>query len=287
MASKGSTKEQGEQSNGKPLDPVKGENRRSRRVFGQFYVRSSSSSGSASDLESEDDRFLGLKKRRHSITIGTFLYASGGRKGNTKNSGVVDDNPQGKRRRRQSHLFNLVREKKSVTKYTNDLLNSKENVIHPSGDETNAEIDDESSFKAEEGNLKISGYRSTIASSADSKSPSITSWKGGIEFKLTDYQKEEAEKASKGILLLRESFRNYSHLIEKFPIEIRIEKLSFLVPYTEASTKITTVYNSSLVYKAIKSLKQLVNGMKESKHTRASTKIVLDNISLCLKPGKM
>jgi hypothetical protein len=70
--------------------------------------------------------------------------------------------------------------------------------------------------------------------------------------------------------------------------QIRMKNLCFPVPYTEASSKITTVYNSSFVYKAIKKLKQLTNGVEETKEAGVSpTKYVLDNISLCLKPGKM
>eukprot|EP00536_Pseudo-nitzschia_multiseries_P002021 jgi/Psemu1/182647/e_gw1.27.166.1 len=67
-----------------------------------------------------------------------------------------------------------------------------------------------------------------------------------------------------------------------------MEHLSFSVPYTEASTKITTVYNSSVIYTGIKTLQRLTNTAAESKSAKAtSTKGVLEDITLCLKPGKM
>jgi len=197
---------------------------------------------------------------------------------------MADGTPS--RTKRQSYLTSLVREKKAVNKYV-DRMRDK---IPPNGNATKKPIDKEAYAQTEEGGMKSINSRSSIASSAVSSAEDMNSEKidDRGELALTDVQKEVAEKASKGILLLKEAFKDYSHLIKKFPVEVRMEKLFFSVPYTESSTKITTVYNSSILYKGIKLIKNLTNMAKEPRFEKATyTKQVLEDISLYLKPGKM
>ena len=268
--------------------------RPSRRSFDQNSSRPSSSN-SASDMETDDDApTVGSQIKKRSMEIRSSLYTPNHEKNKLgSSSNMSDDNPPDHGREKQSHLFNLVRKKKAMNKYANKLVNNNNNQdktrtsgksVDVSSEKvtTEATTYDATSVKVEEGRMKSAGSRATISSYDGSKSSIDTA-------NLTDEQKEEAKKVSKGILLLQESIeKGYAHLIYKFPIEIRMKNLCFSVPYTEASTKKSTVYNSSFVYKAIKLLKRLTNGATETKHTKVSyTKHVLDNISLSLKPGKM
>ena len=271
-----------------------GEKRPARRIFGRNNSRNSYSD-SGSDMEMDDDGPKGSKQKKRSMRLGSFLYSPNHLK-NNQGSNMIDDDPHDHRRGTQSHLFSLVRKKKAMNKYANNLVKNQDKTTAESEavstEKVRAEATDNATVKVEEGRMKSDDKvesMATIASYGGSKSSIDTADVGIIApVVLTDEQKEEAEKVSKGILLLQESMKDYTHLISRFPIEIRIEKLSFSVPYTEASAKITTVYNSSFVYKTIKSLKRLTCGATESKHAKVSyTKHVLDNISLSLKPGKM
>ena len=203
---------------------------------------------------------------------------------------MVDDDLENFEEDEPSHLTSLVSLKRAVDDYANKLVRTQDNDIPPSGKVTAGATYDATPAEIEEGKIKATRPTPRIKLSADHRiSDDKTNNSGMIgPIVLTDEQKEEAEKESKGILLLKKSFSDYSHLIEKFPIEIRMKNVCYSVPYTEASSKIRTVYNSSFVYKTIKQLKQLTNGVGETKQAGVSpTKYVLDNISLCLKPGKM
>ncbi len=258
------------------LDDGSKQRRKPSRVFRQY----SSGEFFASDADTVDS--LGpFKKQRYSKTKN--LYAS---PKNTKNKAQTADD-ESLENDEPSHLTSLVRLKKSVNKYANRLVRKQSKKKYavaantssqPMVDMTPAEVD---------GTTKASNSLPPLVNdktlSASSHHSSIR-----IQAALTKEQKEEAEKASKGILLLQEAFRDYSHLIEKLPIEIRVDNLKYSVPYTEASSKIETVYNSSFVYKAVKKVKELTNRTNETKQAvKTQTKYVLDGISLCLKPGKM
>ena len=247
---------QGERDDEKDID---GEKRRSRRVFCQ----SISSGDSASDMETDDEAPSGSKQRKRT-TIGNLLYKS---KRKTLEEDSNDKNLQNQQVK-QSHLLSLVRKQKAMHKYANKLVKNEDNK-KGANDRVTVEETDNAKFIEAEGEPK------KIASSEGSKSsiePPVI---------LTDEQKEEAKKTSNGILLVQQVFKDYGNGSEsefefKSPtIDIRMENLSFSVPCTEASTKITTVYNSSFVYKTIKALKRLVKGRtEETKHAKVSyTKI--------------
>ena len=261
------------------------------------FDQSASSGDYISDVGTDDETPSEPKKKRPT-GIGSFIFKSN-RKNNLKrnNTGKGNDNVNDKQDD-QSYLFSLVRQQEAINKYTKNLLKSqKKSSVCSAVDQPNEKVkaeatddDDDATGIVEEGRMEIDNIetesRSTIESYGGSKSSIDTTGTGrNKSVVLTDDQKEEA---SKGILLLEEAFKDYIGFIYRFPIEIRMEKLSYSVPYTEASTKITTVYNSSFLYKIIKPLKSLTNGAKETNHANVSyTKHVLDNISLSLKPGKM
>jgi ABC-type multidrug transport system ATPase subunit len=304
MSSKESEFERG-RTEERSADPNSSNNNDNSARRRRTFDRSASSGEYISDVETDDETPPSGPKKKSRTGIGSFLYKSN-RKNNLKGNNIGNGNGNGKdnvnvndKQGGQSHLFGLVRQQKAINKYTKNHLKSQKNsavcsVVDQSNEKVKAEATDgDATGLAEEGRMKIDNIKTESRSTIDSYGGSKSSIDAtGAEYNkpvvLTDDQKEEANKTSKGILLLQETLKEYTGFISRFPIEIRMEKLSFSVPYTEASTKITTVYNSSFLYKIIKPLRSLTNGAKETNHAKVSyTKHVLDNISLSLKPGKM
>lgn len=77
----------------------------------------------------------------------------------------------------------------------------------------------------------------------------------------------------------------------QFPIEVRLNNLTYTVPVPPELSKIRTVYNSSVLYKLIKFFKRLRRGeafsFKNKLQDRPIKKVILDRINLILKPGRM
>jgi len=71
-----------------------------------------------------------------------------------------------------------------------------------------------------------------------------------------------------------------------FPLEVRLNSLTFRVPLVEDAIKIKTVYNSSYIYPLWKNIKRIYKGEKKET-TEKKWKTVLDRIDLVIKPGKM
>jgi ABC-type multidrug transport system ATPase subunit len=108
-----------------------------------------------------------------------------------------------------------------------------------------------------------------------------------VEYELTEAQKEQMQKMSASMKALKRKVEDYKQLTDSFPIEIRIDNLTYAVPITSSSNKIQTVYNSSIVYKIVKFFKNLgTDKVKEAESGRTS-KAILNQISLTLKPGRM
>lgn len=277
-----------EETKKEPVDFSGGTKRRN-----SFFRYGSSGDFSSDNCETTEGDVppMGSTKRKGRRKIPSFLYKRrrGQRSNKLETKTKVDDEPETFEDEGKSHLWALMKNKIAVNKYANELLRTQDNDISPSGKETVVATFDATPAEIEEGKITAIGSRSNIDLPNDRRFFDGGS-NGGIfsSVLLTDEQKEEAQKVSKGILLLQESFDDYSHLIQKFPIDVRIENLHFSAPYTEASSKITTVYNSSFVYKAIKKMKQLMNGSEGAQQAgKIHTKHVLDKVSLCLKPGKM
>lgn len=266
MSSKDSSNEEGVEVGWyEALDDSSKEQRgKPARVF-----RQSSSGDFLSSVSETDDSTKRKKKKEKN------LYASPERRRGKDGDDIGDDEP--------SHLISLVRLKKSVNKYADGIVRKRNK--RKTSKVSSRPIVDATPSDVEDPTIKAS---TSIALANDKGLPLNSSHHSGTLISLTQEQKEEAEKASKGILLVQEAFRDYAHLIEKLPIEIRVDDLTYSVPYTEASSKITTVYNSSFVYPAVKKVKQLLSGVDETKIAKVTqTKYILDGISLCLKPGKM
>lgn len=106
-------------------------------------------------------------------------------------------------------------------------------------------------------------------------------------YELTDAQKEQMENMSAAIKSVKRKMEEYKELTNAFPIEIRIDNLSYTVPVTENSNKIQTVYNSSILYKIVKFCKHLGAERDPEAYSNPTKKVILDQISLTLKPGRM
>lgn len=174
----------------------------------------------------------------------------------------------------ESRLSLLVNQRRAHQRYINKLLkrDTLQTTIH--GEEE----------KMEEGRIPLFPKPTPMDSSARPTSAASSS----TDDDLTEEEKERLKKASKGLLLMKMTQKRYSALMSEFPIEIRMSNFTFSVPFTESSNKIKTVYNSSFVYQAVKLFKRIREGgqlcpEKEEVHY----KIVLDSITLNLKPGKM
>lgn len=108
-----------------------------------------------------------------------------------------------------------------------------------------------------------------------------------VEFELTDAQKEQMLKMSATLKEIKRMVADFKFLGDTFPIEVRIDDLSYSVPVTASSNKIQTVYNSSIVYKIIKFVKNRGARRDPQARTEPTSKVILDQISLALKPGRM
>lgn len=222
----------------------------------------------SSDADTEDDKMCRTKTG--------CLYAKSTQesKSTIHSEARAEDNAEDSDDEEPTHLLSLVTSKKAVNKYANKLVRTRDRDFPTCANNTTSTTLQVAPSELEEGRTK--------------STEQILSANHRGSTGLTDEQKEEAEEVSEGILLLQEAFRDYSYLIKKLPIEIRIENLSFSVPCTDTSPKITTVYNSSFLYKAVKKVKQVTKRLEGVKQARVSrTEYVLNNISLCLKPGKM
>ncbi len=107
------------------------------------------------------------------------------------------------------------------------------------------------------------------------------------EYELTDAQKEQMQKMSESMIAIKRKLEEYRDLSHSFPIEIRIDNLTYTVPVTSSSNKIKTVYNSSIIYKLVKLFKRVGNSNAAENGSGPTSKVILDRISLLLKPGRM
>jgi ABC-type multidrug transport system ATPase subunit len=177
---------------------------------------------------------------------------------------------------RRSRLSHLVRRRRARQKYVEKLL--KKDTFHSS-------IQEEQKLEEDVSGGDIPIPTPTPIDESGRFTSAASSNVSGDD--LSDEEKENLEQASRGLMLLRETQKKYSALMSEFPVEIRMSNVSFSVPYTEASTKIKTVYNSSFVYHAVKLFKRLREGKFRAETEDVRHKIVLDNISLRFKPGNM
>lgn len=103
---------------------------------------------------------------------------------------------------------------------------------------------------------------------------------------LTKQQKEDDKKTSEALKNVQKKMEEFhAYVGDDFPIEIRMDHLTYSVPVTLGATKIRTVYNSSGIYKIVKFFKGLGQGRTNTQ--QKGTKVIMDDISIVLRPGKM
>jgi ABC-type multidrug transport system ATPase subunit len=237
------------------------------------------SSGVPSEVEYDSDRVVsppprtpGGRKRLRALYRGRGGDTTGNREGSDARKNVNDDNVAALGK---SRLSQLVSRKKARERFVNKLLKKERKNAHDSDLEELKQMEEvETEFPKPEP-IESSERYTSIASSNVS----------GDE--LSDDEKEQLKQASKGLLLMKETQKKYSALMSEFPIEIRMCNFTFSVPYTEASTKIKTVYNSSFVYHAVKIFKRFREGYIQAEKEEVRYKVILDNVSLRFRPGKM
>lgn len=87
-------------------------------------------------------------------------------------------------------------------------------------------------------------------------------------------------------LLRQYGIENRVYGKNQFPLEVRLNRFTYMVPVHENSQKIMTVYNSSFLYPTVQCLRRWCKGeRKEPKQVQ--WRRILDQIDLVLEPGKM
>lgn len=214
--------------------------------------------------------------------------SSGKRKPSGSRKKRVVDLLRGADGERKSHLRWLISERRARQKYLRSLTKRQESKQEESGKV--GAFGDKSEPKA----IKLDDFMDKKKPSIVSKSMSFGSagasefdsaYTYGDEIELGVREKKEMKNVSNTLKQLLMQVDEYKDLVaHQFPIEVRMDQLTYSVPVITSSNKIQTVYNSSLIYKVVRFVKDLGQA-KASQET--VSKHVLDNISLCLKPGNM
>jgi ABC-type multidrug transport system ATPase subunit len=158
---------------------------------------------------------------------------------------------------RNDHLRVLVQERKARVRYFNKLLGRREG-----GDQGDVEAPE-------------------VPSEAFAVTPV-----GADIMELSEAQKENVKKSSDALRRIQAIMEEFNaHMQTQFPIEIRMEGLTYSAPDDLNGNKIHTVYNSSYLYVVVKFFKNLRSG--GGMRQKMGTKVILDDISVVLKPGKM
>ena len=92
---------------------------------------------------------------------------------------------------------------------------------------------------------------------------------------------EEKEKVSHRLTFVTKKMAKTKYI---FPIEVRMKGLSFQALVDTSSQKIQTVYNSSPIYAIGKGFRRMISGEGAPQKIN---KVILDDINLVLRPGKM
>ena len=182
---------------------------------------------------------------------------------------------------RRDHLRSLLRKKRVMRSYLKSTLTTQMNGFH--GDDKAgggmSNNDQDMMAESEHGDVPtplVRGRSSATTGALRSFNPEDL------------FSKEELAKETEREKRMQEqqaSFVKRFHIgAVEFPIEVRIQSLTYTVPVDPHSTKIPTVYNSSNIYHIYKFLQRLWRG--ESK-PKPGKKKVLDDINLVLRPGKM
>jgi ABC-type multidrug transport system ATPase subunit len=174
----------------------------------------------------------------------------------------------------ESRLGHLVSRRRARQRYMNKLM-QKGTLKEQQQGEEEAKTPDDSEVISRPSKFDASARITSASSSTYS-----------VE-ELTEDEKEQMKQTSEGLMLIKNVHKNYASLMSEIPIEIRMSNFTFVAPFTEASSKIKTVYNSSFVYQVVKLFKRLREGTLGAPKEEVHNQIVLDKINLSLKPGKM
>lgn len=111
-----------------------------------------------------------------------------------------------------------------------------------------------------------------------------------LEVKAEVAKDVKTERISEHVREVRDLWKSYTnalnHRSAQYPLEVRMENVTYVVPVDPDGSKIRTVYNSSFVYSIYKFFQRRWRGLPTQKQPKRYKK-VLNNISLVLKPGKM
>jgi ABC-type multidrug transport system ATPase subunit len=167
-------------------------------------------------------------------------------------------------RNRSDHLGRLLSERKARVQYFNKVLSRNDKV--------------ERSILSEPVTVTIVEKSMLMRRESDAS--------GTVAVQLTKEQKEDVKKTSEALKTVQTKMEEYhANVGADFPIEIRMDHLTYSVPITLGANKIRTVYNSSGIYVIVKFFKGVRHGYTNEE--RKGTKIILDDISIVLRPGKM
>ena len=192
------------------------------------------------------------------------------------------ESPDGRRRRRRrslvrlrrgdggrkDHLRELVKERKARVRYFNKIVGRRDSMhesVH--GGDVVDPLD-----RSRPGQL---GSMDDLVGLAEQNNI----------VELSETQKAAIRETSEAMKYIQSKMKEYNAQMGTFPIEIRMKCFSYSVSVNKDANKIRTVYNSSLIYDVVKFFKSLGSGYTGRQQT--ATKVVLNEISLVLKPGRM
>jgi hypothetical protein len=168
---------------------------------------------------------------------------------------------------RKDYLRKLINERRARIQYFNKIMGRKDR-------------DSRLSRKSPGGKVDKPDLRRSV--SGDSTASARTS---DYSFELTEEQKKSRQKTSDALRHVQEVMNEYGAFTEAaFPIEVRMDRLTYCVPVIRGGPKIKTVYNSGLIFKAIQFFKRLREATVDEE---VDSKAILDDISVVLRPGKM
>jgi ABC-type multidrug transport system ATPase subunit len=189
----------------------------------------------------------------------------------TSPHGIANNSRQSDGRRRTNHLRRLLSERKARVQYFNKVLRRKDDGIDSQQNLTEVGSVVSESFATGEKPRHVRGASDASAS---------------VVVQLTKQQKEDVKKTSEALKTVQKKMEEYDAYVGvDFPIEIRMENLTYSVPVTLGGNKIRTVYNSSAIYRIVKFFKGLRQGYANEE--QKGTKVILDDMSIVLRPGKM
>jgi len=100
---------------------------------------------------------------------------------------------------------------------------------------------------------------------------------------LNEFTDENLAGLSESMIEIQNIYRRMKP--KRFPMEIRMDEVTYSVQVEQEAGKIMTIYNSSFIYPIVKFFKRLIFRQKKEKKD-ATIKNILDRITLRFVPGK-